>query len=94
MSYENILSQVEQAAAEGRISDSAVDNIRNWLTEARYAEYAVQVESGSVHRANPRPLDLRLLLREGGRNLTEWSEPDLFARGCEHGWTFACPTGS
>ena len=52
------------------------------------------LESGSVHRANPRPLDLRLLLREGGRNLTEWSEPDLFARGCEHGWTFACPTGS
>ncbi|MCH8839495.1 MAG: phospho-sugar mutase [Planctomycetes bacterium] len=43
MSYESILSQVEQAAAEGLISDSAVDNIRNWLTEPRYAEYAAQV---------------------------------------------------
>ena len=40
--------------------------------------------------ANPRVLDLRLLLREGGRNLMEMSEPDLYARACAHGWAFAC----
>ena len=43
-----------------------------------------------VKRANPRPLDLRLLLREGGRNLMDMSERDLNARACDHGWTFAC----
>jgi phosphomannomutase len=43
MSYENILSQVEQAAAEGHISDSAVENIRKWLVEPHYAEYVAQV---------------------------------------------------
>ena len=38
----------------------------------------------------PTVLDLRLLLREGGHNLTEMSEPDLYTRACAHGWTFAC----
>jgi TPR repeat protein len=41
-------------------------------------------------RAEPRPLDLRLLLREGGLNLTDMPEPNLYERACEHGWTFAC----
>ncbi len=40
--------------------------------------------------ADPRVLDLRLLLREGGANLMEMSERDLYARACEHRWTFAC----
>ena len=40
--------------------------------------------------ANPRPLDLRLLLREGGPNLIEMPEPELYARACRHGWSFAC----
>ncbi len=44
----------------------------------------------SLSRANPRVLDLRLLLREGGPNLMEMSEPDLYARACDHRWTFAC----
>ena len=39
---------------------------------------------------NPRPLDLRLLLREGGLNLLDMPEPDLYARACRHGWSFAC----
>jgi hypothetical protein len=41
-------------------------------------------------RAEPRPLDLRLLLREGGLNLLDLPEADLYLRACEHGWTFAC----
>ena len=45
---------------------------------------------GSLSRANPRALDLRLLLREGGANLMEMPEPDLYARACDHGWIFAC----
>jgi hypothetical protein len=45
--------------------------------------------TGEKH-APPRPLDLRLLLREGGRNLVEMPESELYSRACEHGWTFAC----
>ena len=44
----------------------------------------------SAYRAPPKTLDLRLLLREGGRNLMEMSETELQARACAHGWTFAC----
>ena len=40
--------------------------------------------------ASPRPLDLRLLLREGGQNLMEVSDGDLYLKACSHGWTFAC----
>lgn len=42
-----------------------------------------------VH-ANPHVLDLRLLLREGGLNLMNVPEAQLYTRACEHGWTFAC----
>ena len=44
----------------------------------------------SFSQAVPRILDLRLLLREGGQNLLEMSEPELYARACDHNWTFAC----
>jgi len=37
------LNQVEAAAAEGKLSAGAVANLRAWLTEPRYAEYAPQV---------------------------------------------------
>ena len=43
MSHDAILSQVKQAAADGKLSESAIENIKNWLTEPRYAEYAAQV---------------------------------------------------
>jgi phosphoglucomutase/phosphomannomutase len=56
MSYENILSQVEQAAVEGKLSESAVSNIRSWLTEPRYAEYAAQVAE-HVYQGKWRELD-------------------------------------
>ena len=39
---------------------------------------------------NPRELDLRLLLREGGLNLLDMSPEDLRMRACEHGWSYAC----
>jgi hypothetical protein len=42
--------------------------------------------------AYPRAVDLRLLLREGGPNLVDMPEPELYGRACRHGWTFACDT--
>lgn len=46
--------------------------------------------SQSPARADPRPLDLRLLLREGGPNLLQAAEPELYQRACRHGWSYAC----
>jgi len=43
-----------------------------------------------VARSAPKPLDLRLMLREGGLNLMDMPEDDLYARACEHDWAFAC----
>ena len=48
------------------------------------------LEPASRQRTDPRPLDLRLLLREGGLNLMQMPENDLLARACDHEWTFAC----
>lgn len=59
--------------------------------EARFQAACLNALDGaSDARSDPRPLDLRLLLREGGRNLLDMPEPDLYSRACEHGWTFAC----
>jgi len=40
---QSALTLLEKAAQDGNISDGAVENIRTWLTEPRYAEYAPQV---------------------------------------------------
>lgn len=48
------------------------------------------LDPGSTVRADPRALDLRLLLREAGPNLLDMPEPELYARACDHGWSFAC----
>jgi TPR repeat protein len=48
------------------------------------------IEPGSISHPNPRPFDLRLLLREGGLNLLDAPEADLYSRACDHGWAFAC----
>ena len=62
--------------------------------ELRFQAACVNLlDRGTLAQASPRVLDLRLLLREGGRNLLEMSEPDLHARACDHGWTFACDKG-
>ena len=45
--------------------------------------------SGAI-RTEPRPLDLRLMLREGGLNLMDMEIPDLLDRACAHQWSFAC----
>jgi len=43
-----------------------------------------------LQRSSPKIIDLRLILREGGRNLLEMSERDLYSRACDHQWVFAC----
>ncbi len=59
--------------------------------ELRFQAACVNVlDPSRVSRADPKVLDLRLLLRERKLNLMEMSEPELYARACEHGWTFAC----
>ena len=48
------------------------------------------LDAREVSHAPPRVVDLRLLVREGGRNLIEMPEQDLYARACAHGWMHAC----
>jgi len=50
-------------------------------------------ESG-VARSEPKELDLRLMLREGGRNLMTLPSNELIERACEHNWAFACERGA
>lgn len=50
------------------------------------------LDQSTITVAEPRLFDLRLLLREGGQNLLEMPEADLYARACEHGWDYACPS--
>ena len=45
---------------------------------------------GRVSRGVPHALDLRLLLREGGQNLMQMQEQELYDRACDHNWSFAC----
>jgi hypothetical protein len=74
----------------------AADSDRAFFFFSRACETRFQpgcvnlLDATTPARANPRPLDLRLLLREGGPNLLDMPEPDLYARACRHGWSFAC----
>jgi hypothetical protein len=59
--------------------------------EARFQAGCVNLLDPIEPRAaNPRALDLRLLVREGGPNLLDLPDPELYRRACRHGWTFAC----
>lgn len=43
MDTQTALAQIERAAAAGKLSPGAVKNLKTWLTDRRYAEYAPQV---------------------------------------------------
>ena len=79
---------------EGRITDVDAELATAYFSracEVRFQAGCVNVlDAGSLSRADPRIIDLRLLLREGGQNLMEMPERDLYARACDHGWIFAC----
>jgi TPR repeat protein len=82
---------------EGEITNADAELATAYFSracEVRFQAGCVNVlEPAGPSRANPRVIDLRLLLREGGQNLMAMSEPDLFARACDHGWAFACGGG-
>jgi hypothetical protein len=79
---------------EGKITGADSDVALSYFSRScqlRFQAGCVNLlDPESPRRADPRALDLRLLLREGGPNLMEMPEPELYARACEHRWTFAC----
>ena len=83
-------------ALSGRKNRATPDPDRAFAYFARACEGRFQagcvnmLDASTPSRVDPRPLDLRLLLREGGPNLLEMPEPELYARACRHGWAFAC----
>ena len=81
--------------AEGIITAAAPDVARGYFQRAcelRFQAACLNLldEEQPDRRSDPRPLDLRLLLREGGQNLMEAPEPELLERACDHAWGFAC----
>ena len=79
---------------EGAIVDADAELARGHFgraCELRFQPACLNLlEHESRYRAPPKTLDLRLLLREGGANLMEMPESELYARACAHDWTFAC----
>jgi TPR repeat protein len=84
---------------EGRIVPADQERAQLYFSracEGRFQAGCVNVldPSATPAQANPRALDLRLLLRQGGPNLLEMPEPELYRRACRHGWSFACERAS
>jgi hypothetical protein len=80
---------------QGEIVNSDADLALGYFSRAcelRFQPACVNLlDPGSFSWMNPRALDLRLLLREGGQNLMEMTEPELYERACvQHDWDFAC----
>ncbi|MEZ5292967.1 MAG: hypothetical protein R2745_17940 [Vicinamibacterales bacterium] len=79
---------------EGRIVEPDPERALSYFTracEGRFQAGCVNLlDADPPASADPRALDLRLLVREGGPNLLAMPEPALYARACRHGWTFAC----
>lgn len=48
------------------------------------------LDDSTVVRSEPKELDLRLMLREGGQNLMTITSTELYERACEHDWATAC----
>ena len=80
--------------AEGRVVEPDAELAMGYFARACEAQFQAGcvnlLDPSVVSRAAPRPLDLRLLLREGGLNLVDMPEGELYERACGHGWAFAC----
>ena len=83
---------------EGRIVTADLDRAFAYFAracEGRFQAGCVNLlDASTLSRVDPRTIDLRLLLREGGPNLLEMAEPELYQRACRHGWSFACERAS
>jgi hypothetical protein len=79
---------------EGQLVAASDEHAQRYFAKAcelrLYAACANMLHPDRIRHDEPHELDLRLLLREGGQNLLQMSGPDLYARACDHGWTFAC----
>ncbi|TFH74847.1 hypothetical protein E3V39_01420 [Gammaproteobacteria bacterium LSUCC0112] len=79
---------------QGRYIEQDKDRAMTYFSQACELHFKAAclnlLEPDRLTHAQPRELDLRLLLREGGRNLMQMPEHDLYVRACEHGWAFAC----
>jgi hypothetical protein len=84
--------------AEGKIVTADTGRAQMYFSrscELRFQAACVNLlNPQTILHADPHALDLRLLLREGGRNLTDASETELQTRACDHGWQFACAARS
>lgn len=80
--------------AEGQLVPADTERALAYFSracEARFQPGCLNLlDEAATTAADPRAFDLRLLLREGGPNLLDMGEPDLYARACRHGWRFAC----
>lgn len=56
MNPTDALAAAKQAASDGKLSDTAVENIECWLTEDRYSEYRDQV-AAEIEQEKWQPLD-------------------------------------
>ena len=87
-------NELGAAYAEGRITTPDAELASGYFSRACELRFQAAclnlLEPGEATRSEPRMLDLRLLLREGGRNLMDSPEQDLYDRACGHGWDFAC----
>jgi Na+-translocating ferredoxin:NAD+ oxidoreductase RnfD subunit len=87
-------NEVGRHYIEGRLVSRDPDRALVYFSRACEARF----QAGCVNlldptdpvRTNPRPFDLRLLVREGGPNLVDAPESELYTRACRHGWRFAC----
>jgi hypothetical protein len=82
------------AYSEGELATADASLATGYFSRAcelRFQAACVNLlDPASANRSDPRVLDLRLLTREGGLNRMEDDEPEVYARACEHGWSFAC----
>jgi hypothetical protein len=87
-------NQMGRHYTEGNLVEADTDQALRYFSKACELRFTVGcinvLTPGRIEQANPRLLDFRLLLREGGANLIEMSESNLYARACEHRWLFAC----
>ncbi len=87
----NELGIAQRQGLTGQINSSLAVSYFSRACELRFAPACQNLlQAGSSHQSEPKLLDLRLMLREGGQNLMSMDETPLLMRACEHGWSFAC----
>ncbi len=87
-------NEVGRHYVEGRLIPPDIERALGFFSracEARFQAGCVNLlDPAEPLQTHPRALDLRLLVREGGPNLVDMPEPELYSRACRHGWRFAC----